>query len=96
MCDEIKSGDGFIDLFISFLGQIYIIEIKIIGVSWGIGWAESGIQQLKEYMDAHDQNESYLLILDGRKSDRGRQLKDRYDLEGKKVHVISARIYRES
>ncbi len=94
--DEIKSGDGFIDLFIYFLGQIYIIEIKIIGVSWGIEWAESGIQQLKEYMDAYDQNESYLLVLDGRKSDRGRQLKNRYDVGGKKVHVISARVYRES
>lgn len=94
--DEIKSGDGFIDLFISFLGQIYIIEIKIIGESWGIGWAESGIQQLKEYMDAYNQNESYLLILDGRKSDRGRQLQNRYDLEEKKVHVISERIYKKS
>jgi len=92
---EIKSGRGFIDLFISFLGRIYIIEIKIIGTSWGIGWAKSGIQQLEEYMDSYDKEEAYLVVLDGRKTERGTQLDKEYDLGDKKIYVVTAKIYRE-
>lgn len=90
---EINSGFGYIDLLVDFLGIDYIIEIKMLGSGWSIGWVEGGLDQLDYYMDIYDQNESYLVVLDGRKTNRGRQLRDVYDLENGKVYVVTSRIF---
>lgn len=90
---EIKIGNGYIDLFINFLGTSYIIEFKIVGPGWGIGWVKSGLNQLDNYMNIHGRDESYLVVLDGRKTDRGEQLDNEYDCEHGKVYVITSKIF---
>jgi len=90
---EINSGFGFIDLLVDFLGIDYIIEIKMLGSGWSIGWVEGGLDQLNYYMDIYDQNESYLVVLDGRKTNHGRQLREVYDLENGKVYVVTSRLF---
>jgi hypothetical protein len=90
---EIKIGNRYIDLLINFMGIRYIIEIKIVGPGWGIGWAKKGLTQLDNYMDIYDRDESYLVILDGRKTDRGEKLENIYNMHHGKVYVISSKIY---
>jgi hypothetical protein len=92
---EIQSGNGFIDIFVHCLGKKQIVEIKIIGVSWSIEGAEDGIDQLDEYMHSENCNESYLLVLDGRKTDRGRHLAEVYDRDYGRIYVVTSKIYWE-
>lgn len=89
---ELKSGFGYIDLLINFMGTDYIIEIKMLGAGWSIGWVESGLDQLDNYMEIYKQNKSYLFVLDGRITDRGRQLENEYKLNKGKVYVVTSRI----
>jgi len=89
---ELKSGFGYIDLLVNFMGTDYIIEIKMLGAGWSIGWVESGLDQLDNYMEIYNQNESYLFVLDGRITDRGRQLENEYKLNNGKVYVVTSRI----
>lgn len=90
---EIGSGNGFIDLLVNLLGYNHILEVKIVGASWGIGHAKAGLPQIDGYMKTHNAAESYLLVLDGRKTTKGEQLESHYDLPNGRVHVVVARIY---
>lgn len=92
---ELNIGNGFIDLFVHFLGVEYIVELKMVGPGWPIGWAEGGLNQLDKYMENRGRDKSYLVILDGRKTNRGRQMRDEYDLSHGKVYVISSKIFWE-
>ena len=92
---EIGCGDGYVDLLVNFLGINYIVELKILGGSWGIGWSKEGLSQLARYMSIYETTESYLIVFDGRKTSKGEQLHNEYNLDNKIVHVISAKIYWE-
>jgi hypothetical protein len=89
---EIMAGNGFIDLFVHFLGDVYIVELKIVGNGWSIRGAEDGLCQLDDYMESYGNNESYMIIFDARKTDRGKQLNEVYGLDHGTVHVISTKI----
>jgi len=60
---EIIAGNGFIDLFINFMGINHIIELKMLGAGWAFSWAKSGLNQLDQYMKRYNQNISYLISL---------------------------------
>jgi len=90
---EIHSGNGFIDIFVYFMGRKYIVEIKIVGCGWSIEAAEQGIVQLDKYMHSENQDESYLVVIDGRKTDRGKKLKEVYELEHGRVFVATSKIF---
>jgi hypothetical protein len=89
---EIIAGNGFIDLFVHFFGVQYIVEIKIVGNGWSIQSAEKGLPQLDAYMHAFNKTEAYLVVLDGRRTDGGRQLKEKYELDYGTVNVITSKI----
>jgi hypothetical protein len=44
-------------------------------------------------MHTYDTSESYLVIMDGRKTDRGKKLKDSYQLRNGTVRVINIKIF---
>jgi hypothetical protein len=90
---EIKTGNGFIDIYVHCLGIKQIVEIKMVGADWSIGNVEGGLTQLNEYMHSENHNEAYLVIFDGRKTYRGKQLNNVYDLEHGRVHVVTSKIY---
>jgi len=92
---EIKRGDGFIDLFINFLGITYILELKVIGASWPISWAESGIEQLNGYMNTYNMENAYLVVFDGRKTKKGKQLQEYYDVANGRIYVINIPIFHK-
>jgi hypothetical protein len=92
---EIKTGNGFIDIYVYCLGIKQILEIKMVGADWSIGDVENGLTQLNEYMHSENQKEAYLVVFDGRKTDRGKQLNKVYDLEQGRVHVVTSKIYWE-
>ncbi len=90
---EIASGDGYVDILVNFLGSDYVVELKIVGAGWSIGWAESGLDQLNRYMKTYGCDESYLVVFDGRKTTRGRQLNAFYEMPNGRVNVVTIRIY---
>ena len=90
---EIHSGNGFIDIYVYFMGRKCIVEIKIVGCGWSVEDAEKGMDQLDKYMHSENQNESYLLVIDGRKTDRGKKLKEAYELEHGRVFVATSKIF---
>jgi len=90
---EIKKGNGYIDLLINFLGRSYIVEFKLVGPGWGRGLAVQGLDQLDGYMETQNQHESYLVILDGRKTNRGEPFEEEYKMNHGKVYVITKKIY---
>lgn len=90
---EISAGSGYVDLYVHYMGTEYVIEIKVVGDGWSIENAESGLGQLDAYMHTLGRNESYLVVMDGRKTGRGKNLKDEYHLDHGIVHVIVGRVY---
>ena len=93
---EIAAGDGFIDIIVNFLGRDFIVEIKIVGGSWGIGHAKSGLDQLDAYMDSYAHPEAYLLVFDGRKTDTGEQLESTYELSHGTANVVMVATYSDA
>lgn len=96
IASEIRSGEGFVDLWVNFLGYEYLLEIKIVGSGWSIGSAKGGLNQLNEYMAHFEKPEAYLLVFDGRKTLDGEQLDARYRLKNGVVDAVSVRSYHES
>jgi len=90
---EICSGNGFIDIFVHILGIKHIIEIKMLGCTWSFKNAEEGTAQLDRYMHSESEGESFLIIVDGRTTDKGKKLKETYDLTHGRVFVITSKIY---
>ena len=60
--NELANGDGFMDIVVNFLGINSVVELKMVGAGWGIGYAESGIAQLDQYMANYEEEEALSLI----------------------------------
>lgn len=90
---ELRSGNGFIDTYVHIFGKAYIVEIKIVGSTWSFSDAEAGISQLDKYMQSEGQSESYLVVFDGRKTERGKKLTEYVDVEHGRVWTVTSRIY---
>ncbi|HEV3313119.1 MAG TPA: hypothetical protein VG815_21625 [Chloroflexota bacterium] len=91
---ELGNGDGFVDVLVNFLGIDYVVEVKIVGVSWGIGGAKDGLDQLDAYVQNYNAASAYLLVFDGRKSEKGEQLNSEYRLKsGATARVVVVRSY---
>jgi len=90
---ELMAGNGFIDLLINYLGINYLVELKVIGATTAISWAKSGINQLNDYMSQYNLDKGYLVVYDGRKTDRGEQLDDYYDVSNGRIYVKKIKIY---
>lgn len=93
--NELANGDGFMDIVVNFLGINSVVELKMVGAGWGIGYAESGIAQLDQYMANYDEEEAYLVVFDGRKTRSGRKLAERYDRTNGTINVVNIPIYFE-
>lgn len=90
---ELMAGNGFVDLLINYLGINYLVELKVIGATTSISWAKSGINQLNDYMSKYNLNTGYLVVYDGRKTERGEQLQDHYDVSNGRIYVKKIKIY---
>jgi hypothetical protein len=90
---EIANGDGYVDLLVHLLGHDYLVELKILGCSWGIGHAKDGLDQLDAYMRNYQRREAFLVVFDGRKTSKGEQLEPSYDVGHGRVHVVTVRVY---
>lgn len=90
---ELMAGNGFVDLLVNYLGLNYLVELKVIGANTPISWAKSGINQLNDYMEKYNLDKGYLVIYDGRKTDRGEQLEDHYDVSNGRIFVKKIKIY---
>lgn len=95
---ELGNGDGFVDVLVNFLGQDFVVEVKIVGGgSWSIGSVKGGLDQLDAYVRHYETASAYLLVFDGRRSDRGEQLQTEYRLaSGATAHVVTVRCYFEA
>ena len=94
---ELGNGDGFVDVLVNFLGTNYVVEVKIVGASWSIGGAKDGLDQLDAYVRNYDAASAYLLVFDGRKSEKGEQLDGEYRLRsGATARVLVVRTYFEA
>ena len=93
---ELGNGDGFIDLLVNYLGLNYVVEVKILGASWSFGDAKSGLDQLDAYIQNYGDGKGYLLVFDGRVSNKGEQFESEYKLKsGAVVEVVVVRSYFE-
>jgi hypothetical protein len=90
---EIGNGDGYVDLLVNFLGQDHVVELKMLGGSYGIGHAKGGLDQLDAYMQNYQSPEAFLVVFDGRKTQHGEQLQATYDLPHGRVRVVTVRVY---
>jgi hypothetical protein len=90
---ELMAGNGFIDLLINYLGINYLVELKVIGATTPISWAKSGIDQLNDYMSQYNLDKGYLVVYDGRKTERGEQLENHYDVSNGRIYVKKIKIY---
>ena len=79
---EVQVGSGRIDAIQIYQGQLYGIEMKMLGGRYGTKYAKDGIKQLFVYLKGKDLQVGYLLIFDGR-------------LPQKKSEVFNARIRKE-
>ena len=90
---EIGNGDGYVDLLVNFLGQDKVVELKMLGGRYGVGHAKGGLDQLDAYMQNYQSPEAFLVVFDGRKSQKGEQLSASYTLPHGRVHVVTVRVY---
>lgn len=91
---ELGNGDGFIDLLVNFMGTDYVVEVKIIGPQWSVGDAKAGLPQLDAYLENYSAASGFLIIFDGRVTDKGQQFEEEYVLpSGAKAKVIVVRSY---
>ena len=90
---ELKSGNGYIDILVNFLGIDHILELKVLGAGWAISWVESGINQLFKYMENYNVNEGYIVVFDGRKTKKGKSLPDTIPYGNKIIYVIVVPIF---
>lgn len=73
--DEVSTGAGYIDLYITFKNDLeIIIELKMCGRGYTSTYAEKGINQLKHYLHSKQSKIGYLLVYDSRKRDFGEKV----------------------
>ena len=90
---ETPAANGYVDLRVEYMGDIYLVELKVLDSTRSIGWAKEGLTQLDQYMEANGCNESYLLVFDCRATNKGDELKPIENREdGRIAHVIWQRI----
>jgi hypothetical protein len=68
---EVHIGGGRIDLIVNILGNEYVLELKMCGAPYSRGYAESGFDQLKDYLKLTGVLRGYLLVFDGRVKQTG-------------------------
>lgn len=90
---EIGCGAGYVDLLVNLLAKDYLVELKIIGCGWGIGDAKSGLHQLDSYMGHYSQQEAFLVVFDGRKTDTGERLRSEYQVDNGIIKVLAIPVY---
>jgi len=91
--NEIGSGNGFVDILVSFLGVSYLLELKMLGASWPYSWARTGFKQVDSYMKFYQCPVAFLVVFDGRKTDRGQDFPEYEDLENGRVYFIKIPIF---
>ncbi len=70
--EEVRVGAGRMDVYVLFPGGIrVVIELKICGRPYSLGYAEGGADQLAHYMKQKKTALGFLLIFDGRSRDYG-------------------------
>ncbi|MDR0348209.1 MAG: ATP-binding protein, partial [Tannerella sp.] len=60
---EMATGNGRLDLLMTYNGRKYPIELKI---RYGEKYLEEGLEQTARYMDIHDCNEGWMVVFDRR------------------------------
>ncbi|MDR0370750.1 MAG: ATP-binding protein, partial [Prevotellaceae bacterium] len=60
---EMATGNGRLDLLMTYNGRKYPIELKI---RYGDRYMEKGLEQMTRYMDAHCCNEGWMVVFDRR------------------------------
>ncbi len=91
---ELGNGDGYVDLLVNYLGLDYVVEVKIIGATWSLTDAKSGLGQLDAYIQNYGDAKGYLIVFDGRVSGKGEQLQAEYKLNsGATVQVLVIKSY---
>jgi hypothetical protein len=93
---ELQAGKGYIDLLVNLFGSNNLVELKVIGGTTPVSWATSGISQLNGYMLRYNLREGYLVVFDGRKTERGEQLNDYYDVDSGRIYVKTIKIYYQN
>lgn len=77
MFDEIRTGAGFIDLYLKFnSGLEIIIELKMCGTPYTTNYALQGKEQLAHYLRNRQSKFGYLVVFDGRKRDFEKNLRE--------------------
>jgi hypothetical protein len=90
---EIPTGGGRIDVVITYLGENYIVEIKMLGGHYTINYALSGIEQLSYYIQNRDAQKGYLIVFDGRCDDQKKStLPDEENRNGNLIKIIDISI----
>lgn len=73
--EELGAGAGRMDLLLRLQGGLQaIIELKLCGYGYSSGYAASGEDQIRHYMEARDIHLGYLLVHDARLTDVGQPL----------------------
>ena len=71
---EIEAGAGRIDLYVVLRGGLrVIVELKMLGNTYGSGYAFSGSDQITHYMDNRECRLGYLVLFDARNRDWGKR-----------------------
>ena len=79
------SEEKRLDVVITYLSKIYVIEMKI----WrGQAAHERGIKQLCDYLDVMTLSEGFLVIFDFTKQGNKEWKKERLHIEGKNIFMI--------
>lgn len=90
---ELASGPGYIDVLVSVFDIQRIVELKVIGEGGqSIGWGKSGVGQAAGYMSTRGCGDAFLLLFDGRRTEKGEQLLPRYETSAGTVHTSVIRI----
>lgn len=91
---ELHVGEGYVDVVVFFMNKTFIIELKVVGANWSFGKAESGLNQLQCYDDLYANAELFMVVFDGRKTQRGKQLPEECKLDnGKTARVLTVPIF---
>lgn len=73
--EEVSTGAGYIDLYITFKNDLeIIIELKMCGGGYTSTYTQKGINELKHYLHNKQSKIGYLIVYDSRKRDFGKNI----------------------
>lgn len=89
--EEVDTGAGRIDIYLRFEnGLKTIIELKMCGGGYSVGYAVSGIEQLTHYLKNKQTHLGFLLVFDGRIRDYGKEIQSTYSYENYTIRSFIA------